>query len=91
MICAAGDSPPSDQVARRLLRADVRRCRNLAVVTCSRVQRGHDRRRRRFGVGESVAGVRAHSTCRVHVALAASLPTMRGHMGDEQVRASVPQ
>eukprot|EP00964_Phaeocystis_antarctica_P043693 scaffold25073_cov65-Phaeocystis_antarctica.AAC.1 len=91
MICAAGDPPPSDQVARRLLRAEVRRCRILAVVTRSRVQRGHDRRRRRFGVRESVAGVRARSTCRVHVALAASLPTMRGQMGDEHVRGKDQQ
>ena len=39
-LCAAGGSPPSAQVARRLLRAGVRRCRNLAVVTRSQVRRG---------------------------------------------------
>eukprot|EP00964_Phaeocystis_antarctica_P151300 scaffold118873_cov60-Phaeocystis_antarctica.AAC.2 len=44
VVCAAGDSPPFDQVARRLLRAGVRRRRNLAVVTRSQVRRGHDRR-----------------------------------------------
>ena len=44
IVCATGDSPPSDQVAHRLLRAKVRRRRNLAVVARSQVRRGHDRR-----------------------------------------------
>ena len=57
VVCAAGGSPPSDQVARRLLRAGVRRRRNLAVVTRSQVRRGHDRRRRGTGVWGRFAAV----------------------------------
>ena len=44
IVCATGDSPPSDQVAHRLLRAKVRRRCNLAVVARSQVRRGHARR-----------------------------------------------
>ena len=69
MICAAGASPQSAQVARRLLRAVPRR-RNFAVVTCptQRPAAGRAVRQRRAQAGEAgrrrlPSTVAASATC----------------------------